>query len=144
MPSTIPISTTSGYEKDGYKKLQSHDDRSQLGKDQFLRILIAQLQHQDPTQPLQDKEFIAQMATFSSVESLANMSKEFSSFRNSIGQASLLIDKEVAWSEYSESEGKWNVNKGVVSSIIMKDHIPYAVVGEKHIPVDDISSVTTA
>jgi flagellar basal-body rod modification protein FlgD len=45
-----------------------------LDKNDFLKILITQLSHQDPTQPMDDKSFIAQMAQFSSLEQMTNMS----------------------------------------------------------------------
>jgi len=50
---------------------------AQLGKDDFLQILVTQLQHQDPTNPMQDRDFIAQMAQFSSLEQITNMSTQF-------------------------------------------------------------------
>ncbi|MGA2377946.1 MAG: flagellar hook assembly protein FlgD [Spirochaetia bacterium] len=46
-----------------------------LDKNDFLKILITQLSHQDPTQPMDDKSFIAQMAQFSSLEQMTNMSE---------------------------------------------------------------------
>ena len=45
-----------------------------LGQDAFLRLLLTQLQHQDPTKPMQDTEFIAQLAQFSQLEKLTEIS----------------------------------------------------------------------
>ncbi len=44
-----------------------------LGRDTFLQLLITQLQHQDPTQPQDDSQFLAQLAQFSSLEKLTNI-----------------------------------------------------------------------
>lgn len=52
------------------QKVKTNTENADLGKDQFLNILVAQLQHQDPMSPLEDKDFIAQMAQFSSLEQM--------------------------------------------------------------------------
>lgn len=46
---------------------------AQLGKDQFLQLLVTQLRHQDPLNPSDPKEFAAQLAQFSTLEQLINM-----------------------------------------------------------------------
>ena len=68
-----------------------------LGKDDFLKLLITQLQNQDPTSPMENTEFIAQMAQFSSLEQMTNMSTEFTKLANMLnsGEAVSLLGKSV-------------------------------------------------
>ncbi|MBM7564614.1 flagellar hook capping FlgD N-terminal domain-containing protein [Paenibacillus sacheonensis] len=111
-----------------------------MGKDDFLRILVTQLQNQDPMQPLQDKDFIAQMAQFSSVEQLVNMSDQLTALRQNLGMASTMIGKNVQWYDYSET-GEMIPRNGVVDSIVIKDKVQYARVGNQDIDLKDIVSI---
>lgn len=69
----------------------------ELNKDDFLKILITQLEYQDPTDPMKDKEFIAQMAQFSSLEQITNMSSQFEQLARilSAGTAMNMLGKTV-------------------------------------------------
>lgn len=93
----------------------------ELGKDEFLKILMTQLQNQDPLNPMDDKDFIAQMATFSSLEQLMHMSKSIDTLVNSqlvspVIQYSHMIGKEVSYQMKDEETGiKEIVNSKVVA-----------------------------
>ena len=68
-----------------------------LGKEEFMKILIAQLTHQDPTEPMKDTEFIAQMAQFSTLEQITNMTQDFGKLAGilSSSQALGLLGKSI-------------------------------------------------
>ncbi|MFW2405473.1 MAG: flagellar hook assembly protein FlgD [Gammaproteobacteria bacterium] len=76
------------------------DSNRQLGQDEFLTLMITQLQHQDPMAPMENGEFIAQMAQFSTVEGISNMSKSMgglteSMYATQVLQASTMIGHSV-------------------------------------------------
>jgi len=74
--------------------------RNAIGKDEFLKMLIAQLKHQDPLNPMDGTAFTAQLAQFSSLEQLQNINTNLTSFtkqQQSLGnsQAVNLIGREI-------------------------------------------------
>lgn len=58
-----------------------------LGRDAFLQLLVTQLQHQDPTAPQQNGEFIAQLAQFSSLEQLTQIQTTLQTIGTALGAA---------------------------------------------------------
>ena len=67
------ITGTGGYIN--YFDDEKNKSESSLDKDSFLKLLVAQMTHQDPTNPMQDTEFVAQLATFNSLEQQINTNK---------------------------------------------------------------------
>ncbi|WP_226034943.1 flagellar hook assembly protein FlgD [Aquibacillus saliphilus] len=100
---------------------------SDLGKDEFMKILMAQLQNQDPLNPMEDKEFISQMATFSSLEQMMNMSSSITNLTNNLSvspvvQYSNFIDKEVSYYHLDENTGeKTELVTSLVKSVSQKE-----------------------
>lgn len=86
-----------------------------LGKEDFLRLLVVQLENQDPTKPLEDKEFISQMAQFSSLEQMTSMNKTLSSLISNykLNLSYSLLGKQVDVLDSATGEK----NSGIVSEI---------------------------
>ena len=75
-------------------------DNSKLGQAEFLRLMTAQLQHQDPTKPLSNSEFLGQIAQFSTVSGIQELQGSFGQLSsalqsNQILQASSLVGRSV-------------------------------------------------
>jgi flagellar basal-body rod modification protein FlgD len=136
-----PIGNVGNIIADSSTKSSTPGASKTLGKDDFLKILITQLQHQDPSQPLEDKEFIAQMAQFTSLEQLTNMNTEMKALRQTMGLSPAFIGKEISWSK-TDSVGNTAVNSGIVDALKYKDGIQYASVGGEEVSLDQIVEVT--
>lgn len=64
-------------ETNAYNSIKAKTSTNELGKDQFLKLLVTQLKYQDPMNPMANDAFISQLAQFSSLESMQNMQKSF-------------------------------------------------------------------
>jgi flagellar basal-body rod modification protein FlgD len=124
---------------------------NELGKDAFLKLMMTQMQNQDPLSPMDNTQMVAQMAQFTSVEQLTNISEQLSALGRSLGNDSGLIGKQVTWvsetktGNYDVSTGESEVivekESGIVDSIIVRDGVHYVKVGDKEIKISDIEQV---
>ncbi|MGI6778760.1 MAG: flagellar hook capping FlgD N-terminal domain-containing protein [Acetivibrionales bacterium] len=121
--------------EEGASKTQQRNT-GELGKDEFLNLLVTQLKYQDPLEPMDDKEFISQMAQFSSLEQLQNMSKSFAD-----SKAFSLIGKYVTASFVDSETSTVRYVEGDVTNVKIANGNTYVVVDGQDVPVERIIEV---
>jgi flagellar basal-body rod modification protein FlgD len=109
--------TTSGVTNDGNgvaPNTSVSNPAAALGEDAFLKLLVAQLQYQDPMSPSDNQQFIQEQATFSTVEALNDLKSTMTAMQASdqFAQGVALIGKNVTY-----VDAKGNVGSGVVSAV---------------------------
>jgi flagellar basal-body rod modification protein FlgD len=99
---------------------------SNLGKDDFLKLFVAQLQHQDPMNPTDNNEFMGQMAQYSALEQMTNVAKssETISANTGMSQALGLLGKTVT---YIDKDG--GSHTGAVDKVITADGAAKLTIG---------------
>jgi flagellar basal-body rod modification protein FlgD len=116
--------------------------------DQFLRLLVAQLTHQDPLNPMEGTEFVSQLAELQSVTTLGDISKylensnigdlysstqEWQSFMGSVST----IGRTVYWSDYSGQ-----IQSGEVAGVVRNSTGNLMlVVGDQEIALSDVKAI---
>ncbi len=108
----------------------------ELGKNDFLNLLVTQLRYQDPLNPTDDKEFIAQMAQFSSLEQMQNMSSTLSN-----SQAFSMIGKRVTATISDSSTGQLKTVVGEVSTVKVSSGKTYVVINGQDIEAGKVTQV---
>ena len=107
-----------------------------LGKDDFLKLLITQMQNQDPTDPMDNTEFIAQMAEFSTLEQMTNMNANFEQLNtmltsnNAMGTIGRTVEIDLGDTTTS----------GVVQAVTYGNH-PQVKVGNMYYDLNKIAAV---
>lgn len=114
----------------------------ELGKDEFLKILMTQLQNQDPLDPMDDKDFIAQMATFSSLEQTMNMAESLeqmvqNQFQSPVVQYSHMIGQTVTYEDENEEE----LTSSVLAISQKEGKALLELANEEQIAVEDITKI---
>jgi flagellar basal-body rod modification protein FlgD len=116
-------------------------DKTGLGKDAFLKLLVAQLRYQDPSSPVDSSQFMAQTAQFTQVEKLEQMAQD-STAALSLQQglaASSLVGKQVSW---VAADG--TAHQGVAVAATFGGSLtaePTVKVGEQQVPFSQITTV---
>lgn len=111
-----------------------------LGQDEFLKLLVTQMQNQDPLSPMKDTEFIAQMAQFTSLEQSRKMSEEMTEMRVQQGMqhAVSLIGQQVTVAFGEEGER----HSGIVSEVQKEKDEPKIVIDGRSFDLQDVIHVS--
>jgi len=124
MASTNPVNDVFGYTPTTTKT--SATANNGLGKDTFMKLLVAQMSQQNPLEPTDDKEMIAQMTQFSMLEQMTNMATSSAANATSgqVSQAVALIGHDVS---YMDADGA--TQTGSVERVGFKNGAPVLTIG---------------
>ena len=142
MASTDSIGTTAA---SGTSSLVAAQNKT-IGKDEFFKMLVAQLKNQDPLNPQDGSAFAAQLAQFSSLEQLSNLNTALTSQNLNMSnllnaQSVSLIGKEVTAAKAGTATSEATTLTGQVSSVLFKDGAIYLTVNGQEIAFSDVTSV---
>ena len=129
--------TTKLDDLEGLKTEKKFETRgsTELGKEAFLKLLVTQLSNQDPLNPQSDQEFIAQLAQFSSLEQMQNMSATLTNT-----SAYSLVGKDVIVSS-TDSVGNTTEVRGTVDAVKMQNGNAQLLIDGKTYSIDDLVQV---
>ena len=109
---------------------------SSLDKDAFLQLLVAQMKYQDPLEPTDNTEYISQLATFSELEEMQNMTAS-----SNLQRASGLVGQEVICKVTNSSTGSTQYVQGQVDYVVYENNKAYISIDDALYSIDDVYEV---
>ena len=107
-----------------------------LDKDAFLQLLVAQMKYQDPLEPTDNTEYISQLATFSQLEEMQNMTASAN-----LQRASILVGQEVICKVTNAQTGSTEYVQGSVDYVVYENSKAYVSIDESLYSIDDVYEV---
>lgn len=102
----------------------------------FLKLLVAQLQYQDPLEPQSDTAFVTQLAQMTSLEQMQQMNATLTS-----AQAYEMIGKYAYAEVLNSKTGVTNCYLGLVQSVLLKSGVPYVMLGDYAVAASNVTRV---
>ena len=121
---------------DGSKKNGINPTGSTLGYDQFLQLLCAEMQYQDPLEPTSNTDYVAQMATFSQLEATLSLSESQAN-----ANASELVGKQAILKVTSETTGQTTYVDGRVDYVMYQNGEAFLSVNDQLYPASCLDTV---
>jgi flagellar basal-body rod modification protein FlgD len=114
---------------------------NELGKDTFLQLLVKQMQNQDPLEPVDNTQMIAQLAQFSSLEQMSNLNDQFSVVSGNIDQLNFISANSLLGRRITGLDVEGEEVQGEVSRVFMQDSLVYLTVGEQLVSMAGVMSI---
>ncbi|HHX45597.1 MAG TPA: hypothetical protein GX714_16690 [Chloroflexi bacterium] len=114
-------------------------DRMGIGRDAFMQLLLAQMRYQDPLNPMEDRDFIAQLAQLNSLEQLEQLNESLSAF---IGQQNLLRGAELIGKTIRGTTTEGEYVEGIVVAVRSLGAEVIVSLGDKDVPLSAVTQVT--
>lgn len=136
------IDSSVSSDKVAAKNTNTNIGKSTLGYDEFLKLLTAEMQYQDPLEPTSNTDYVAQMATFSQLEATLSMKESLTaSSDNTIkSMANQLVGQEVV---VEDDESKTGYADGIVDYVMYEDGEIYISVNDKLYSIDKLDTIST-
>lgn len=114
---------------------ETKTSNSSLDKDAFLQLLVAQMKYQDPLEPTSNTEYISQLATFSELEEMQNLTSGMT-----LQRASSLVGQYV-FMKVTDSSGNTTYPEGFVDYVVYENNKAYLSINETLYSIDDLDTV---
>ena len=114
---------------------EAKTSNSSLDKDAFLQLLVAQMKYQDPLEPTSNTEYISQLATFSELEEMQNLTSGMT-----LQRASSLVGQYV-FMKVTDSSGNTTFPEGTVDYVVYENNKAYLSINETLYSIDDLDTV---